>query len=252
MQSALRTSQSNLLNSARPGPNVRMSKPPIRVLIAHDQPIYRQGVRGVFSSDPTFEVVGEASNGRDVVDLARRQRPDVVLIDARLDRAAGVEATRSIRRELPGIAVGIIAESENEEELFHALNAGAGALFRQDIRPEELIAGVRRLSHGESLINQFVPARPLVASHVIHQFRDHVSSEQSGEPFVVPLSAREIEVLTYIARGNSNKEIARVLNISDQTVKNHITSILKKLAVNDRTQAVVHALRHGWIELAEA
>ena len=121
----------------------------------------------------------------------------------------------------------------------------------KDIRPDEILDGIRRAASGEYLINESVLTRPLVASRVLKQFRDLSMVGQEMEPLFVPLSAREIEVLDYIARGNSNKEIARALKISDQTVKNHITSILRKLAVNDRTQAVVYALRRGWIKMQE-
>jgi len=158
---------------------------------------------------------------------------------------------RAVRREQPSTAVILLAPTEDEEQLFAALKAGAAAYFRSDIQPDELSYGIRRVFAGEYLINDSVLTRPLVASRVLEQFRDLIAIGKDVEPLFVPLSAREIEVLDWIARGNSNKEIARALKISDQTVKNHITSILKKLAVNDRTQAVVFALRRGWIKLGD-
>ena len=114
--------------------------------------------------------------------------------------------------------------------------------------PEEMIHTIERVAQGEYLINDSVLAKPVLASRVLKSFRDLATGDQEVEPLFIPLSAREVEVLDYIAKGNSNKEIARALSISDQTVKNHITSIMRKLAVNDRTQAVVYALRQGWIK----
>ncbi len=126
---------------------------------------------------------------------------------------------------------------------------GAAAYFLKDVDPAILVDAIRKVSQGEYLINDNVLARPMLASRVLKSFRELAIGEPETEPLFVPLSAREVEVLDYIAKGNSNKEIARVLKISDQTVKNHITSILRKLAVNDRTQAVVYALRRGWIKM---
>lgn len=225
--------------------------PEIRVVIADDHPIFRHGVRGVLLSEADILVVGEASNGSEAISAVRSQEPDVVLLDAQLPNSGGVEITRAIRRELPNCAVILLAANDDEERLFEAIKVGAAAFFRKDVQPTELLAAIRRVHEGEYLINESVLTRPLVASRVLKQFRDLSTVDQDVEPLFVPLSAREIEVLDYIARGNSNKEIARALKISDQTVKNHITSILRKLAVNDRTQAVVYALRKGWIKLSD-
>jgi DNA-binding NarL/FixJ family response regulator len=233
------------------GPEVGGSSPEIRVVIADDNPIYRQGVRGVLASESDMVVVGEAADGSEALDLVRSQEPDVVLLDVHLRVLDGLDVTRRTRREQPHSAVILLAATDDEERLFEAIKVGAAAFFRKDVQPAELLAGIRRVNEGEYLINESVLTRPLVASRVLKQFRDLSSVDRDVEPLFVPLSAREIEVLDSIARGNSNKEIARALKISDQTVKNHITSILRKLAVNDRTQAVVYALRRGWIKLSD-
>jgi DNA-binding NarL/FixJ family response regulator len=222
----------------------------IRVLLADDHPIFRQGVHGVLDAAGDIEVVGEAADGKQAVCLAREIEPDVALIDVNLPGVEGMEVARQVRQQLPSTAVILLTTREDEEQLFQAITVGAAAFFAKDVRPHELLDGIRRVCRGEYLINESVLTRPLVASRVLKQFRDLSSADQEVEPLFVPLSAREIEVLDYIARGNSNKEIARALKISDQTVKNHITSILRKLAVNDRTQAVVYALRRGWIKLS--
>ena len=138
---------------------------------------------------------------------------------------------------------------EDDEQLFHAIRVGAAAYATKDIESEDLVDLIRRVARGEYLINDNVLSRPFVASRVLDQFRELSSIDTVAENVFSPLTPREIEILDHVAQGNSNKEIARILSISDQTVKNHITSILRKLAVNDRTQAVIYALKHGWIRL---
>lgn len=221
----------------------------VRVMIADDHPIFRQGIRGVMEAEPDIEVIAEASDGKEAITLAQALAPDVVLCDVHMPGTDGLEVARAIKLYLPRTAVILLTAFDDEEQLFQAIKVGAAAFFLKDVRAEELIEGIRRVNSGVYLINDSVLTRPLVASRVLKQFRDLSMSGEGSEPLYVPLSAREIEVLDYIARGNSNKEIARALKISDQTVKNHITSILRKLAVNDRTQAVVYALRKGWIKM---
>jgi DNA-binding NarL/FixJ family response regulator len=223
----------------------------IRLLIADDHPIFRQGLRGILSSEVDIEIAGEAADGNQAIELARSLSPDVVLVDVHMPAKDGIEVARSIKMQQPRTGIIIMTAHDDEEQLFQAIKVGAAGYYLKDVRPEVLIEAIRRVSNGEYLINESVLTKPLVASRVLKQFRDLAMAGQDVEPLFVPLSAREIEVLEYIARGNSNKEIARALKISDQTVKNHITSILRKLAVNDRTQAVVYALRHGWIKMHE-
>jgi DNA-binding NarL/FixJ family response regulator len=215
----------------------------IRVLIADDHPIFRQGLRGILEAEPDIDVVGEASDGKQAIALARAVAPDVILVDVHMPNSDGLEVARTVKLHLPRAGIILMTAYDDEEQLFQAIKVGASAFFLKDIRPDEMLDGIRRAAAGEYLINESVLTKPLVASRVLKQFRDLSMVGQEMEPLFVPLSAREIEVLDYIARGNSNKEIARALKISDQTVKNHITSILRKLAVNDRTQAVVYALR---------
>ena len=223
----------------------------IRLLIADDHPIFRQGLRGILSGEPDVEIVGEASDGNQAIELARSVTPDVVLVDVHVSGKDGIEVARIVKTQQPRTGVIIMTAHDDEEQLFQAIKVGAAGYYLKDVQPDVLIDAIRRVSNGEYLINESVLTKPLVASRVLKQFRDLALQGQDVEPLFVPLSAREIEVLEYIARGNSNKEIARALKISDQTVKNHITSILRKLAVNDRTQAVVYALRHGWIKMHE-
>ncbi|MBI3964861.1 MAG: response regulator transcription factor [Chloroflexi bacterium] len=222
-----------------------------RLLVADDHPIFRQGLRGVLESEGDLTVIAEASDGETAVELTQTLSPDVVLVDVHMPGVDGLEVTRKIKLLNPRTGVILLTAYDDEEQLFQAIKVGASAFFLKDVQPEVLMDAIRRVAGGEYLINESVLTKPLVASRVLKQFRELAMVGQDVEPLFVPLSAREIEVLEYIARGNSNKEIARALKISDQTVKNHITSILRKLAVNDRTQAVVYALRHGWIKMQE-
>ncbi len=202
-------------------------------------------------AEPDIDVVGEAADGEQALEMATTLTPDVVLSDVNIPGPDGVEIARALKGALPNTSVILMTAYDDEEQLFNAIRVGAAAYFLKDLGPSELMDGIRRVSRGEYLINESVLSKPMLASRVLQQFADLASEGKEVEPLFVPLSNREIEVLEQIARGNSNKEIARALKISDQTVKNHITSILRKLAVNDRTQAVVYAIRHGWIKMEE-
>ena len=219
-----------------------------RVLIADGPMIYRQGLRMALV-ERGCRVVGGANCVDQAIDLARKVTPDVVIVDADLPRPNGIELTRAVRLYLPGTAVILIAEWDHDDCLFQAIKAGAAAYFTKNVEPEVLVEAIHRVTNGEYPINDLVMVRPLVAARILAQFRE-ISGEAAHDALLfAPLSAREFEVLDQIARGNSNKLIARALNISDQTVKNHITSILRKLVVDDRTQAVVYALKKGLLKL---
>ncbi len=222
----------------------------IRVMLVDDHPLFRQGARCVLEQAGDCTVVAEASTGQTALELARAENPDVVLVDALLSTGDALEVSRQLRHWLPRVSIIMLTAFEDEEQLFQSMKVGVAAYFLKDIKPEELVDAVRQVYQGAYLINDNVLSRPMVASRVLRTFRE-MAIEEDAEvtPLFSPLSGREVEILDYIARGNSNKEIAKSLKISDQTVKNHITSILKKLSVNDRTAAVVHALRHGWIKM---
>ncbi len=219
------------------------------MLIVDDHPLFRQGVRFALDAESDIEVIGEASDGDQAIRMASELAPDVVLSDINIPGPDGVEIVRSLKPMLPHTSVVLMTAYDDEDQLFDAVRVGAAAYFLKDLGPQELMDSIRRVAAGEYLINEAVLTKPLVASRVLKQFNELPEAEHDVEPLFVPLSNREIEVLERIASGNSNKEIARALGISDQTVKNHITSILRKLAVNDRTQAVVYAIRHGWIKM---
>src|SRR5579884_2851705 len=226
----------------------------IRVIVVDEQPLFRKGVCATLEQMGDCTIIGTSTNAGEILDLARTGNPDVALIDANLSMVDSLEIARQIRHLAPRVAVMILTPTEDEECLFQAIKVGAAAYYTRDLTPEELSDAVRRVSKGEYLINDDVLSKPQLASRVLKSFRELAIDEEDNttRDLYSPLSHREVEILDYIARGNSNKEIAKSLKISDQTVKNHITSILKKLSVNDRTAAVVHALRHGWIKMHDS
>lgn len=219
------------------------------ILIIDDQPLYCLGLRAILAEhQDEFEVIGEADDGAQGLRLAENLSPSIIILNASVSGLNGMEAIRQLKQQVPGAAVVVLSSAEDEEVLFYAIKYGASAYVLKTSTPGELLRIFHRVSQGEYLINESVLAKPVLASRVLKSFRDLAAVGQEMEPLFIPLSQREVEVLDYIAKGNSNKEIARALSISDQTVKNHITSIMRKLAVNDRTQAVVYALRQGWIK----
>jgi len=205
----------------------------------------------VLAREKDFEVVGEAADGRAAIEASNALSPNIVLMDLSLPQPGGIETTQRIRRELPATAVIVMAQDEDEESLFASIKAGAAAFVIKDISPDDLVAVIRRVSKGEFLINDKVFSKPAVASRVLKEFRELAVYGQEAQPIFAPLSPREVEILDNIAQGMTNKQVAYALSISEQTVKNHMSSILRKLAVNDRTQAVVYAMRQGWIKMPE-
>lgn len=176
--------------------------------------------------------------------------PDVVLADVNLPGGGGLELTRWVRQQQPTTPVILLSTEQRAEELFDAMRYGAAAYLGLDVSGADLAQVIWSVVQGHYVIDDHVLANPAVASRVLNAFRELAAVEdQQIVPLFAPLSPREIEVLENAARGNSNKQIARLMRISEQTVKNHLTSIMRKLAVNDRTQAVVYALRHGWIRV---
>ena len=228
----------------------------VKLLIVDDHPLFRQGVRFALAAYDDINVVFEASNGEEALDWLMasppNQEPNVVLVDLNLPGISGLEVTRQLRHQYPSVGVVMLSIYESDEQAFNALQAGAAAYRSKDIHPKDLADILRRVARGEYVINDVVFEEPKVASRLLSQFRslpqDVSSTPDDDFPLFTPLSDREIEVLERIAAGGSNKEIADTLKISTQTVKNHISSILRKLSLNDRTQAVLYALRRGWIE----
>ncbi len=223
----------------------------VRILIVDDHALFRVGIRNILEREADFEIVAEADDARSAMDASFATNPDVILMDLSLPAPGGIETTQRVKRELPSAAIVVLSTEEDEDALFEAIKAGAAAFILKDIAPEDLVMIIRRVVAGEYLINDKVFSRPAVASRVLKEFRELAVYGQEAAPIFAPLSPREVEILDNIAQGMTNKQVAYALSISEQTVKNHMSSILRKLSVNDRTQAVVYAMRQGWIRMPE-
>ncbi len=245
------TSEQAAADRRRGGPDRRNPEQRTRIVLVDDHHLFRVGMRQILEREADFEIVGEAEDARDAYQMAVDMSPDIVLLDLSLPAPGGIETTQRIKREVPSIGIIALAVAEDEDQLFDAIKAGAAAFILKDISPEDLVTIIRRVRSGEYLINDKVFARPSVASRVLKEFRELAVYGQEAAPIFAPLSPREVEILDNIAKGMTNKQVAYALTISEQTVKNHMSSILRKLSVNDRTQAVVYAMKQGWIRIPE-
>ena len=211
----------------------------VRVLVVDDDDLMRAGLRAVLSTDPAIEVVGEAGDGRAAIDRARRDRPDVVLMDVRMPDLDGIAATRELARTAPGTKVLILTTFEQDDYVFGALRAGASGFLLKRTRPEELIAAVHTLADGDSLLS------PSVTRRVIDRMAQQPVPDLANQAKLAGLTPREREVLALIARGLSNREIAATLVIEESTIRTHVKRILLKLNLRDRIQAVIFAYETG-------
>ena len=234
----------------RPGPGGRTGET-TTILLVDDHELFRVGMRNILEREAGFEIIGEADDTRSAFDLSVQLSPDIILMDLSLPAPGGIETTQRIKRELPSAGIIVLAVNEDEDALFDAIKAGAAAFILKDVAPDDLVAIIHRVASGEYLINDKVFAKPAVASRVLKEFRELAIYGQEAAPIFAPLSPREVEILDNIAQGMTNKQVAYALSISEQTVKNHMSSILRKLSVNDRTQAGVYAMRQGWIRMPE-
>jgi DNA-binding NarL/FixJ family response regulator len=213
----------------------------IRVLLVDDQALFREGLETLLSVHQDIQVVGQASNGQEAVEVAAQVQPDVVLMDVRMPIVNGVQATRRLKQALPQCRVIVLTTFDDDEYVFDALRAGAAGYLLKDVPSARLVEAIRATARGESILE------PSVAAKVIAEFTRVSSMVPAAqmEQLVEPLSERELEILGLIARGASNKEIADQLFIAEGTVKNHVTHILGKLGVRDRTQAALKARELG-------
>jgi DNA-binding NarL/FixJ family response regulator len=206
----------------------------IRLCIADDHPVVRNGLVGMLTSQPDFEVVGEAADGQEAVDLVASSAPDVVLMDLRMPVMDGLTAIRAIRARPEPPPILVLTTYDADSDIVRAIEAGAAGYLLKDAPPAELYAAVRAAASGGS------PLSPAVAARIIHRVRD------GGD---AALSSREADVLRLVARGASNREIGRDLRISEATVKTHLIHVFEKLGVGDRTSAVTRAIERGLIDL---
>lgn len=232
-----------------------MIEHPFHVMVVVQQPIFRKGVLAILEQIAGCKVLEEQPNtANEVLTLVHKQKPEVALLDTLCDSLDVLELARHIRTSSPKTAVIILSALEGEEWLFQAIKGGAAAYSTRNIAPDQLIEAIQKISQGEYVLNDEVLSQPQLVNRVLQSFRVlSTGAEEEADPLATcPLSTREIEILKHIARGNTNKGIALLLAISDQTVKNHITSILHKLEVNDRTAAVVYGIKQRWITWKES
>jgi DNA-binding NarL/FixJ family response regulator len=206
---------------------------------------------GCLSTDGDLEVVGSVATAEEGYKLADDLMPTVALVGTTLADAPGLVAAAELRHRFPAMATVVVADTESDDDLFSAIRAGASAYCGKDIPEDALITLIKRAATGEYVINEQLLGKPYVAARVLEQFRSATTSDLAPTSAFAPLTDRELEILKKVSDGMTNAEIGYALGISAQTVKNHVTSILRKLAVNDRTQAVVMALRRGWLSIDE-
>lgn len=214
----------------------------IRVLIADDHPLIKEGLIKVLSLDKTIEVVAEANNGEDTIRITKEVNPDVILMDLNMPVIDGIEATKIIKKEMPGVGIIALTVEDNNDKFFEVMQAGVNGYVLKDISPEMLVACIKAVYAGETVIHHNL------TSKIIFQSLNHEEGGQKSEK-EEPLTEREIEILKLIAKGKNNRDIANTLYISEKTVKNHITNIFKKINVVDRTQAALYAIKAKLVDL---
>ncbi len=219
------------------------------VILVDDHPLFRQGLRRVLEADEELEVIMEISDGEEALRMIKQLMPNVVIMDINLPHMNGLQVTRELKHLAPEVAVIMLTAYHDDEQIFHSIRAGAVAYFPKDVTPRRLVEAVRQVSKGNYVVDDAVLDKPEVATWLLQQFDKVSYVDGIPNEMFAPLSPREMEILQHIAKGQSNKEVAYELGISRQTVKNHMTSILRKLAVNDRTQAALYAVKRGWIRL---
>ena len=222
----------------------------IGVIVVDKQALFRAGVRQALSEQSDFELF-DCDPNWNPMGLIEANSPDVLLLDIDYPSLSGLDLARKIVLRFPSTRVIMLSSSPDDEQLFEVIKTGAVAYLSKDTTTEDLIKTIRLASRGQYPINDSLVASPKVAEHVLTQFQNLVSMGKAMEAIAAPLTARETQILNYIAEGNSNKQIAHILQISEQTIKNHVSAILRKLNANDRAHAVVLAIRHGWISIEE-
>lgn len=224
----------------------------IGVIIVDDHPLFREGVRNVINSEPDLQVIGESISGEEALPALKELHPEVALVDVNLPGINGIQVTRQVETERLQTAVVLLTAYDDVEQVLHGFRAGASAYCSKDIQAGKLVDVIRQVARGFFVVGDQVFDKNGIGEWlekgVESVRRPHLDGEVEA---FSPLSPREMEILQYVTRGLSNKEIAGRLGISHQTVKNHMTAILHKLDVEDRTQAAVYALRHGWVRLQD-
>ena len=224
---------------------------PARLLIADDHDLVRAGLKAMLSTEPEIQVISEASDGQEAIELCRLKRPDLVLMDVRMPRMDGLAATRVIKRQQPDVSVLILTVHENQDYMLEAIRSGASGYVLKDSPREQLLTAIRRVLEGEATLNRNLATRLLQQLATETREPREESLDRERAKMLQELTPREIEVLKLLTHGHTNHVIARELYISLGTVKNHVEHIFAKLQVSDRTQAVVKAIKLGIISPSE-
>ncbi len=220
------------------------TKESITVVIADDHALFRRGLTMVLESEPDIEVVGEANDGHEVVTLAEKYMPDLVLMDVRMPGRGGIDAAQAIKDAVPHTKILMLTISDEEEDLYDAIKVGASGYLLKEISIEEVADSIRQVHAGQSLIS------PSMASKLLTEFAAMARKDEEKQQMPTPrLTDREMEVLTLVAQGLNNRDIAKELFISENTVKNHVRNILEKLHLHSRMEAVVYAVREKLLEI---
>jgi len=220
----------------------------IQVFVISQQSLFKQGIEHSFADVDDISISGITDVNESVLKAIDNLPPDVALLDIDGPIESGIELAKKIKQRSPNIGVIVLSSAVDDNQLFLALKAQAVAYMSKEVTADQLVETVRRVAKGEHPINEYLTNRPKVAEHVLQQFQE-LSARSEAEAFMSPLTPREIEILNYIAEGYLNKQIAAELGISEQTIKNHVTSILRKLNANARTEAVVVAIKQGLISI---
>ncbi len=227
-----------------------MSQEKIKIWIFSQQSLWRQGIRQAFLDTEDIEVIGEAKVTDKMSLTIEIMPPDVAIVDTDNAPDSGLSLANRVKQITPSTGVIVLTSNTDDAQLFKAIKAQAQAYLRKDISGDELCDVVRCVARGEHPINESLNKRPKVAEQILHQFNE-LSRKQEVETLISPLTTRETEIINYMAQGYANKQIAAKLSISEQTIKNHVTSILSKLDANARTEAVVIAIKRGLVSIEE-
>lgn len=217
----------------------------MRILLVDDHVLFRKGVAALLAMNPDFQVVGEAGDGLEAIAAARELLPDVVLMDIGMPRCNGLEATRTLKREMPHIKIVILTVSDDDQHLFEAIKSGAQGYLLKNLEPYQLHDLLESISRGEA------PLSGAIAARILKEFSRPTPASEQAEPLDEELTSREIEILQLVVDGLTNKEIATALVISENTVKIHLRNILEKLHLQNRIQAAVYAVRQGLVDAGQ-
>lgn len=230
--------------------NTRFSaRTAIPVLIVDDHPLFRLAVRQLLEREGRFRVVAEAASAHEALQLADVHRPEVALVDLRLPGINGLHVARLLKRQFPRVAVVLLSADVDDAWVLGALQVGAAAFLAKDSDPAEFIAVLDAVAAGEDRLAQQILGKPELARRVLNELQRYVAGDETVDTADSGLTVRELQVLDCVAQGMSNKEIAEALYITEQTVKNHMTSILRKLGAHDRVDVILAAVRQGWIAI---